>query len=142
MDILDALTKNYLGTGEVTDDIGDIKKGPDRANYVVISSTMKRQREIYSAKIIQQAWRKYQKRKNGGGDEEEKGDDDKKTDNDKDKNNNMKKEKSGNVKSCEEGINNTNSNDSRPISDAAVFSSEPLIVQPTKTPSEDILIDI
>ena len=65
MDILDALTKNYLGTVEVTDDIGDIKKGPERKNYHPISSMLKRQREIYAAKVIQDAWRKYYRRKHG-----------------------------------------------------------------------------
>ncbi|ESO12727.1 hypothetical protein HELRODRAFT_126308, partial [Helobdella robusta] len=44
VDILDGLTKNFLGTSEVTGDLGDIKKGPERKNYNPVSSTLKRQR--------------------------------------------------------------------------------------------------
>ncbi|CAH1792816.1 unnamed protein product [Owenia fusiformis] len=57
VDILDALTKNFLGTtdaGDVEDTI--VKK---RKNYEPVSSTLHRQREIVCAKIIQKAYRKY-----------------------------------------------------------------------------------
>lgn len=63
VDILDALTKNFLGTSADTGDLGDIKKGPERKNYNPISSTLKRQREIVCAKIVQRTWRAYAKRR-------------------------------------------------------------------------------
>ena len=57
VDILDALTKLFLGTSS-DGDIGEVKpSGPDRVNYEPISSTMKRQREMYCARIIQARWR-------------------------------------------------------------------------------------
>ena len=60
VDILDALTKNFLGTGsDPTSDLGDIKKGPERPNYNPVSTTRLRQREIVCAKIIQRAWLHY-----------------------------------------------------------------------------------
>ena len=60
VDILDVLTKNFLGTsGEATGDLGDLKKGPDRPDYNPISTTLRRQREILCAKIVQRTWRKY-----------------------------------------------------------------------------------
>lgn len=62
VDILDALTKNFLGTGgDPTSDLGDIKKGPERPNYNPVSTTRLRQREIVCAKIVQKAWRDYVK---------------------------------------------------------------------------------
>lgn len=65
VDILDALTKNFLGTQEAAGDLGDIQKGPDRKDYHPISSTLKRQREIYVVKVIQRTWRNYVKRRQG-----------------------------------------------------------------------------
>lgn len=65
VDILDALTKNFLGTQETAGDLGDIQKGPDRKDYHPISSTLKRQREIYVVKVIQRTWRNYVKRRQG-----------------------------------------------------------------------------
>ena len=55
VDILDALTKNFLGTGG--DDMADVKKGPSRKDYVPVATTLKRQRQIVCARIIQRAWR-------------------------------------------------------------------------------------
>ena len=69
VDILDVLTKNFLGTStDATGDLGEVKKGPERANYVPISSTMMRHREIVCARIIQRCWRDYvARRKEAGG---------------------------------------------------------------------------
>ena len=65
VDILDALTKNFLGTGG--DAGGDLEmggaKGPTRKDYVPVSSTLKRQREIVCARIIQRSWANFVKRK-------------------------------------------------------------------------------
>ena len=67
VDILDALTKNFLGTGgDAAGDLGDIKKGPDRPNYEVISSTLRRQREIICAKAVQRVWREFVAKKKSG----------------------------------------------------------------------------
>ena len=58
LDVLDALTQNYLGTTrDVTGELGDLKKGPERARYRLATSTMMRRREDYCARIIQTAWR-------------------------------------------------------------------------------------
>ena len=58
VDILDALTKNFLGTqDDAAGDLADIQKGPERKNYHPISSTLRLQRQVYSAKLIQRAWR-------------------------------------------------------------------------------------
>lgn len=67
-DILDALTKNYLGTG----DPGDIplpanEKLQTEVEHVIISSTLKRQKEHYAARIIQKAFRNYRTAHGGGG---------------------------------------------------------------------------
>ena len=56
VDILDALTKNFLGTSG--DDMQDVKKGPTRKDYVPVTNTLKRQRHRVCARIIQRAWRK------------------------------------------------------------------------------------
>ena len=57
VDILDALTKNFLGTtGEIE---ADIKAGPEKVNYYPVSSTLARQREIWAAKKIAKMWREY-----------------------------------------------------------------------------------
>ena len=69
VDILDALTKNFLGTGG---DAGpDGITGPSRKDYVPVSSLLKRQREIVCARVIQRTWKNYvhrrreQRRKQG-----------------------------------------------------------------------------
>ena len=63
IDILDALTKNFLGTPLNTTEMVDLKKsGPERRNYVPVSSTLRRQRQNYCAIIIQHAWCEYLKR--------------------------------------------------------------------------------
>jgi hypothetical protein len=59
VDILDALTKNFLGTEGDTGDLGEISKKPNRKDYVVISNTLKRQRENYCARVIQARWRDF-----------------------------------------------------------------------------------
>ena len=63
VDILDALTKNFLGTGSDAGDVGAIKDATLRNNYNPIGSTRKRQREILCAKIIQRRWRNFVRRK-------------------------------------------------------------------------------
>jgi len=59
VDILDALTKNFLGTAD--DEGGDLADiapgGPERKDYHPIGSTLQRQRQIYCALVIQKAWR-------------------------------------------------------------------------------------
>jgi len=57
VDILDALTKNFLGTAPDAGELGDLKKGPDKVDYHAISTTLKRQREIEMVKLIQRTWR-------------------------------------------------------------------------------------
>lgn len=61
-DILDALTKNFLGTAdnENLPDAGttDTKK---KIDLPIISSTLLRQKEHYAARIIQKAYRNYRK---------------------------------------------------------------------------------
>jgi len=58
VDILEALTKNYLGTSEVEAvELGDLQR-PKRTSFERESSTLRRQRESYSAAVIQKAWRK------------------------------------------------------------------------------------
>jgi len=58
LDVLDALTQNYLGTTrDVTGELGDLKKGPERSRRRLATSTMMRRREEYCARIIQTAWR-------------------------------------------------------------------------------------
>jgi hypothetical protein len=64
VDILDALTKNFLGTvGDTAGDLGDLKKGPERVDYNPVSSTLKRQREMFVARLIQRTWRNFVKRR-------------------------------------------------------------------------------
>jgi len=64
VDILDALTKNFLGTvGDTTGELGDIKKGPDRIDYNPVTTTLQRQREMFVARLIQRMWRKFVKRR-------------------------------------------------------------------------------
>lgn len=58
VDVLEALTKNCLGTtASEADELGDLKK-PKRTSFERESSTLRRQRESYSASVIQRAWRK------------------------------------------------------------------------------------
>ncbi|ELT95078.1 hypothetical protein CAPTEDRAFT_210954 [Capitella teleta] len=59
VDILDALTKNFLGTEGDPGELGEISKKPDRKDYLVISNTLKRQRENYCARVIQGKWRDF-----------------------------------------------------------------------------------
>ncbi|XP_059156306.1 sodium channel protein type 4 subunit alpha B-like [Physella acuta] len=57
-DILDALTKNFLGTTEATDmPVKETDK--EKEEYKPISSTLRRQKEHYAARIIQKAYRNY-----------------------------------------------------------------------------------
>jgi len=64
VDILDALTKNFLGTvGDTSGELGDIKKGPDRIDYNPVTTTLERQREMFVAKLIQRTWRNFVKRR-------------------------------------------------------------------------------
>ena len=58
LDVLDALTQNFLGTTrESTGQLGDIKKGPERSRIRLATSTMQRRREDFCARVIQAAWR-------------------------------------------------------------------------------------
>jgi len=58
IDVLDSLTQNYLGTTrDMTGELGDLKKGPERMRCRLATSTMMRRREDYCARIIQTAWR-------------------------------------------------------------------------------------
>ena len=65
VDLLDALTKNYLGTQAEEGDLADLQTGPERKDYHPISNMFLRQRQIYCATIIQRAWRQYLNRKYG-----------------------------------------------------------------------------
>jgi len=59
VDILDSLTKNFLGTADDDGgDLADIAPGPERKDYQPIGSTLQRQRQIYCVRIIQRAWRR------------------------------------------------------------------------------------
>lgn len=64
-DILDALTKNFLGTsdtpGEI--DVNEVDKDKEKIEYHVTSSTLMRQKEHYAARVIQKAWRRYRNEK-------------------------------------------------------------------------------
>ncbi|XP_021341534.1 sodium channel protein type 4 subunit alpha B-like isoform X3 [Mizuhopecten yessoensis] len=62
-DILDALTKNFLGTSD-TGDIPAEAGGPkENVEYNPISSTLMRQKEHYAARLIQKAYRAYRQRR-------------------------------------------------------------------------------
>ncbi|KAK3595510.1 hypothetical protein CHS0354_021609 [Potamilus streckersoni] len=66
-DILDALTKSFLGTSDLGDmpvDVKERKKG--EVLYQQISSTLMRQKEHYAARIIQRAFRIYKGRNDDG----------------------------------------------------------------------------
>jgi len=66
IDILDGLTKNFLGTAWNSQGI-DMKKTAnfEKKNYHPVSATLRRQREIYCVTIIQRAWRGYRARCRG-----------------------------------------------------------------------------
>ena len=57
-DILDALTKNFLGTSE-TGDVPLKESDKESEEYKPISSTLRRQKEHYAARIIQKAYRNF-----------------------------------------------------------------------------------
>ncbi|CAC5417965.1 SCN2A [Mytilus coruscus] len=62
-DILDALTKNFLGSDNLDNtDMGvnPLQQDKAKVEYNVVSSTMKRQVMNYAARVIQRRWRKYQ----------------------------------------------------------------------------------
>ena len=60
MDILDALTKNYLGAHEDVDPNIPVEEKKERpANYKPVSSTMKKQREEICARVVTKTMRKY-----------------------------------------------------------------------------------
>ncbi|XP_060573372.1 sodium channel protein type 4 subunit alpha B-like isoform X4 [Ruditapes philippinarum] len=58
-DILDALTKNFLGTSDTGDIPAEETHDKKKIEYDVISSTLLRQKEHYAARIIQKAYRNY-----------------------------------------------------------------------------------
>ena len=58
-DILDALTKNFLGTSDTGDIPAEEADDKKKIEYDVISSTLMRQKEHYAARIIQKAYRNY-----------------------------------------------------------------------------------
>ena len=58
VDILDALTRNFLQTSDAAE-LSDLKKRPANIVYVQVSSTLKRQREIICARIIQRRWKNF-----------------------------------------------------------------------------------
>ena len=66
-DILDALTKNYLGTGDPGDIPVPANEKESQIEHIVISSTLKRQKEHYAARIIQKAFRNYRSSHEGSG---------------------------------------------------------------------------
>ena len=66
-DILDALTKNYLGTGDPGDIPVPANEKESEIEHIVISSTLKRQKEHYAARIIQKAFRNYRSSHEGSG---------------------------------------------------------------------------
>lgn len=67
VDILDALAKNFLSTGgAISADLngGDYRKmngfmAAGRKDYKPVSSTLRRQREIHCAHIVQRAWQRH-----------------------------------------------------------------------------------
>jgi len=59
VDVLDGLTKNFLGTSEAAGELGDLKRGPERKDYHVVTTTLKRQREIFVVRLIQRNWRSH-----------------------------------------------------------------------------------
>ncbi|ESO85582.1 hypothetical protein LOTGIDRAFT_107523 [Lottia gigantea] len=61
-DILDALTKNFLGTA----DAPPVEDRGKKIEYTPVSSTLMRQKEHYAAKIIQKAYRHYKGKSDDG----------------------------------------------------------------------------
>ncbi|GFO41330.1 sodium channel protein [Plakobranchus ocellatus] len=76
-DILDALTKNFLGTSE-TADVPIKESDKETEEYKPISSTLRRQKEHYAARIIQKAYRNF--KDNANSDDGEDDDSEKKGD--------------------------------------------------------------
>nr|ABH12275.1 putative voltage-gated sodium channel [Cyriopagopus schmidti] len=69
VDILDALTKDFFARkGRVIEEPAEIDTviPKEREGYTPISSTLHRQREIYCARIIQLAWRRYKGQQGDG----------------------------------------------------------------------------
>ncbi|XP_033734222.1 sodium channel protein para-like isoform X6 [Pecten maximus] len=62
-DILDALTKNFLGTSDTGDIPADAGGPKENVEYKPISSTLMRQKEHYAARLIQKAYRAYRRRR-------------------------------------------------------------------------------
>ena len=60
LDILDALTKNFLGTSG--DMGGELAKLKASIGYKPVTTTLLRRREVYSATVIQRAWRAHRKK--------------------------------------------------------------------------------
>ena len=59
VDVLDALTKNTLGTAaEGAEDVGELLVGRRRQKQCS-TTTFKRRRQLYCAKLIQGAWRRH-----------------------------------------------------------------------------------
>ncbi|XP_052827737.1 sodium channel protein para isoform X6 [Octopus bimaculoides] len=56
VDILQALTKNYLGTA---DESAAEEPAAEKVDYNPITSTLRRQKEHFAARIIQRAWRQF-----------------------------------------------------------------------------------
>nr|QPI69427.1 voltage-gated sodium channel invertebrate type 1 variant [Hapalochlaena lunulata] len=56
VDILQALTRNYLGTA---DESAAEEPAAEKVDYNPISSTLRRQKEHFAARIIQRAWRQF-----------------------------------------------------------------------------------
>jgi hypothetical protein len=59
VDILDALTRYFLQTSAEANELSDLKKRPTNVPYNPISSTLRRQREIICARIIQRRWKNF-----------------------------------------------------------------------------------
>merc|ERR1712142_435255 len=59
VDILAALTKNYLGTLDDPSAESSAQPEAEKVDYNPISSTLRRQKEHFAARIIQRAWRRY-----------------------------------------------------------------------------------
>jgi len=60
VDVLDALTKNTLGTAAADDDLGHLLMVTGRRrSRRVAGTTLERRRQQYSARLIQAAWRRH-----------------------------------------------------------------------------------
>ena len=98
-DILDALTKNFLGTSE-TADVPIKENDKESEEYRPISSTLRRQKEHYAARIIQKAYRNF---KDGADSEDGKDEDNEEKGNGK--SDNVKNGSDGNDKDGDDGGN-------------------------------------